>query len=100
METPPKSSELYFKQLSLLLNVLQTSEHKLGISPLNSVTGKANAEWSVTPRILKADLPVGVVRSTLIASGLIPGSEFIYLTKPSYKTRITVLLPTPTPPPI
>ena len=36
----------------------------------------------------------------LIASGLVPGIEFIYLTKPSYQTRITVLLPTPTPPPI
>ena len=91
METPPKSSELSmvafsrlltwdiillptmdissimitFKQLSLLLNVLQTSEDKLGISPLNSVTGKANAEWSVIPRILKSALPVGAVSSTL-----------------------------------
>ena len=46
-----------FKQLSLLLNVLQTIEDKLGISPLDSVTGIANAEWSVIPLIFKAALP-------------------------------------------
>ena len=47
-------------------------------------------------RLLKTALPVDEVSSTLIASGKAPGSEFIYLTKPSYKTRITVLLPTST----
>ena len=87
-----------FKLLSLLLNVLHTSEDKFGISPLNSVTGKANAECSVIPWILKAALPVRAVSNILIASGLVPGYEFIYLTKPSYRTRITVLLPTPAPP--
>ena len=51
-------------------------------------------------RLLKAALPVGAVSGTLTASGLEPGSEFIDLIKLLYKTRITVLLPTPAPPPI
>ena len=89
-----------FKLLSLLLNVLQTSEDKLGISPLNSVTGKANAEWMVIAWILKEALPVGADSNTLIASGLVPGSDFIYLTKPSHRTRVTVHSPTAAPTPI
>ena len=38
-----------FSELSLLLSVLHTSEDKLGIGPLNSVTSDANAQWSVKP---------------------------------------------------
>ena len=78
-----------FKQQSLLLNVLQTSEYKLDISPLNSITCKAKSECSVIPWILKAALPVGAVSSTLIASGLVPGALFTKLLRLKLKLKLS-----------
>ena len=63
-----------FKHNSLLRRVFNTSEDKLGISPPNSITGKANAECRVIPRILCAALLVGAASNTLMASGFVLGN--------------------------
>ena len=89
-----------FRHNSLLRRVFNKSEDKLGISPRNSITGKPNAECSVIPWMLCVALPVGAASNTLMASGFVLGNELKYLTKPSYRPLITVLLPTPAPPPI
>ena len=79
------------KHNNLLHSLFSIPNDNLGISPPNSVTGKANAECSVIPWILCAASAVGAASYTLIASGFVLGNELICLIKPSFNALITVL---------